>query len=188
MSLSNFSLISLTPLNHQLPLFYQSRSRLSTFILRHLNSFFLQYVCFSLPRWDLSKVLGHFKMKECIWANIQKHQLPNSHWESQPFILLVRMSLEGSFHTLILGSLLLLAGANFLHLCPKGNKTPCHPVCGESLQQFGTLLHQTVSSISNTVLFRFFQLTIAQRKRCEWWAGYKPRDCYRLTMAITKRT
>lgn len=70
------------PLNHQLPLFYQTGFRLSTFILRHLNSVFLQSIHFSLSDWDLLKLLGHLKMKECIWVNIQMQQLPNSHWES----------------------------------------------------------------------------------------------------------
>lgn len=91
MSLSNFGLISLTTLSHQLPLFYQTGFGLSTFILRHLHSVFLEYVCFSLPDWDLLKALGHSKMKERIWVNIQKQQLPNSHWQSQPLLLLARM-------------------------------------------------------------------------------------------------
>lgn len=85
MPLSNFDLTGLTPLNHQLPLFYKIRFRLPAFILRHLNSFFLQYVCFCLLDWDLLKAFRHFKMKECVWLNIQKHWLPNSHWISQSF-------------------------------------------------------------------------------------------------------
>lgn len=178
MSLSNFGSISLTTLSHQLPLFYQTGFRLPTFILRHLNSVFLQYVCFSLPDGDLLKILGRFKMKECIWVNIHKQQLPNSHWESQPLLVLARMIHRPALQAPSSPSSWLLCSSwqEPTSLSFVLNKIQCHPACGESLQQFGMLLHQIASSIANTMVCRFSQLTTVQVKRCKWWAGYKPRE------------